>query len=58
MKDEKLANGWNPIKADAEDAAVDKTKTNSLTGWETAETEYRAVSSRQVESAPNVDVIV
>ncbi|MCJ9700197.1 hypothetical protein [Bradyrhizobium sp. SHOUNA76] len=41
------------------DAAVDKAKTNTLTGWEPyGEPEYRAVSSREVESAPNVDAIV
>ena len=46
LKDEKRADGWSPIRAEAEDAAADKAKTSSLAGWETAETEYRAVASR------------
>lgn len=44
---------------DAKDAAVRLAQTNTLTGWEPfGEPEYRAVTSREVESAPNIDVIV
>ena len=47
----------NLFADEASDAAVEKAKV--LEGWEPhGQTEFRAVASRQVESAPNVDVIV
>ena len=45
--------------ADGSDAALNKAKTNMLTGWESyGKPEYEAVSSERVDSVPNVDVVV
>lgn len=42
-----------------EDAAIEKARTNTLTGWEPhGVPECEAVSSERVEAAPNVDVII
>lgn len=44
---------------EAKDAAREKAKTCTLTGWEPfGEPEYWAVSAQKVESAPNVDVMI
>jgi hypothetical protein len=61
LKDEGAGHRWSATAFidDAKDAAIDKAKTHTVTGWEPlGQPEYEAVSAEKVEKPNRVDVIV
>jgi hypothetical protein len=55
LKDEKVHKPW--FEWEAKDHAEDLARKHTLTGWETSETEYRAVSAVAAAPGGNVDVV-